>query len=162
MSYTRTIYTIDKVKDVVEYIQDVDSKPYFHPGYWFDAAQKLSDKNLDPLLQGSQYPLAFLNVKFREKVNTETGEVRPNPFNLFIINRVDDKNLSVLQQHEQEFPTIRNIELDILNAFKIKGCKYTIYDREEYFFAKNEKNKLNNSIYVIQMIFSDFIYFKNC
>lgn len=161
MAFERNIYTIDKVKQVVEYVQ-TGNLPYFHPGYWLDAAQKLTESNLDPLIQGTFYPLAFLNVKFQETVNIETNEIKPEPFNLFIINRVDDNNLSVLEQHEQEFPALRIIENNILNAFKTKGCKFTIYKREEYFFNRKEKNKLNNDIYVIQMIFSDFIYFKNC
>jgi hypothetical protein len=153
---------IDKTKQVVEYIQGVNGKPYFHPGYWFDAAQKLSESNLDPLLQGGLYELVFLNVDFEEIVNTETNEVKPTPFNLFVINRVDEKNLSVEEQHEQEFPGLRTIEQNLLNAYKRKGCKFTLYRRKEYFFRKTEKSKLNNDIYIIQMTFSDFIYFKNC
>ena len=157
----RKVYTIDKIWQAVKYIQG-NGLPHDHPGYWDDAAEKLSESNMDPLLQGKLYPLVFLNVKFKERVNSETNEVNPNPLNIFIVNKVDERNLSVLEQHEKEFPVIRSIEEKLLRAFKFFGCKFVIHDREEYFFNKKEKNKLNREIYVIHMTFSDFIYFKNC
>ena len=159
-----TQYTTLKMKQIVKYIQDDNQQPFFYAGQWPDAAEEMTDQNVDILLQGKNLPFIFLHDDFDEDVNDETGQIKTS-INLYIIDEVDEKegsSLSVIEQEEQIFPTLQSIEERLKVGFKRKNCEYNPYNRKQYPYHTDTKNKLNREVYVLRMFLSNFTYFKNC
>jgi hypothetical protein len=153
---------ITKTKEVVVFIQDGNGNPYYYADNWKGAADEMSDQNIQDNLQSKNFPFVFLHDDFEEEVNTETLWSKPSTFYLYIVDDVEDIDLNVLNQDKGPFINLRQIETDLLNSFKSKGCKFTNYNSKDYFYHSDESNRINRNAYVIRMRFTDFQYQIKC